>query len=155
MRYFVSAMLLIAAIIHLLPIAGVLGSERLAALYGLPFDDPNLLILMRTRRWHLSLERSVWCLFFGSPGPPIRITRRLRVSSLRIWWRWFASSSVSRCTCTCAAAAKLQPLLRRRRICIPQNATLAIRYYRARTPDSALRVASAATVRSAVLRCVR
>ena len=49
MRYLVSTMLVIVAIIHLLPLSGVLGGERLAALYGLPFNDPNLAILMRHR----------------------------------------------------------------------------------------------------------
>ncbi len=49
MRYLVSAMLVVVGIIHLLPLSGVLGSERLAALYGLPFGDPNLSILMRHR----------------------------------------------------------------------------------------------------------
>lgn len=42
-------MLLIAAVIHLLPLPGVLGSARLTALYGLPFDAPDLAILMRHR----------------------------------------------------------------------------------------------------------
>ena len=49
MRYLVSAMLVVVAIIHLLPLSGVLGGEQLAALYGLPFNDPNLSILMRHR----------------------------------------------------------------------------------------------------------
>ena len=49
MRYLVSAMLVIVAIIHLLPLVGVLGSERLASLYGLDFSEPNLAILMRHR----------------------------------------------------------------------------------------------------------
>jgi hypothetical protein len=49
MRYLVSAMLVVVAVIHLLPLSGVLGSERLAALYGLPFNEPNLAILMRHR----------------------------------------------------------------------------------------------------------
>lgn len=49
MRYLVSAMLLVAGLIHLLALSGVLGAERLTALYGLPFDDPNVLLLMRHR----------------------------------------------------------------------------------------------------------
>ena len=49
MRYLISVMLIVVAIIHLLPLSGVLGSERLTALYGLPFDEPNLAILMRHR----------------------------------------------------------------------------------------------------------
>ena len=49
MRYVVTACLIVAAIIHLLPLAGVLGSARLATLYGLDFTEPNLAILMRHR----------------------------------------------------------------------------------------------------------
>lgn len=49
MRYLVSAMLVAAGVIHLLPLPGVLGGDRLAALYGVSFADPNLAILMRHR----------------------------------------------------------------------------------------------------------
>lgn len=49
LRYLVTAMLLVAALIHLLPLSGVLGAHRLTALYGLPFEEPNLAILMRHR----------------------------------------------------------------------------------------------------------
>jgi hypothetical protein len=49
MRYLVSAMLVVVAVIHLMPLPGVLGGERLAALYGLSFDQPDLAILMRHR----------------------------------------------------------------------------------------------------------
>ena len=49
MRYVVSAMLVVVAIIHLMPLSGVLGAERLSALYGLQFGEPNLALLMRHR----------------------------------------------------------------------------------------------------------
>lgn len=46
MRHLASGMLIIVGVIHLLPLSGVLGAERLATLYGLPFHEPNLAILM-------------------------------------------------------------------------------------------------------------
>lgn len=49
MRHLVSTMLVVVAVIHLLPLSGWFGPERLTALYGLPFDEPNLAILMRHR----------------------------------------------------------------------------------------------------------
>ena len=49
MKYVLPAALVIVGIIHLLPLAGALGSAQLASLYGLPFDEPNLAILMRHR----------------------------------------------------------------------------------------------------------
>ena len=49
MPRFVSSLLIFVAVIHLLPVAGVLGSDRLSALYGLSFEDPSLAVLMRHR----------------------------------------------------------------------------------------------------------
>ena len=49
MRHLVSAMLVVVAIIHLLPLPGLLGTERLTALYGIAIDEPDLAILMRHR----------------------------------------------------------------------------------------------------------
>jgi len=49
MRYLVPASLILAGIIHLLPLSGLLGADRLTALYGLDFSEPSLSILMRHR----------------------------------------------------------------------------------------------------------
>jgi hypothetical protein len=44
-----TAALVAAGLIHLLPLAGVLGADKLAALYGIPVAGPDLAILMRHR----------------------------------------------------------------------------------------------------------
>jgi hypothetical protein len=49
MRFVVSIGLLIAAVIHLVPVVGVLGAAKLSALYGIDANDPTLAILMRHR----------------------------------------------------------------------------------------------------------
>ncbi len=49
MRYITMAAFLMVAIIHLLPLVGVLGGDRLTALYGVAANEPNLAILMRHR----------------------------------------------------------------------------------------------------------
>ena len=49
MQTVISAALVLVAVIHLLPLSGVLSRERLARLYGIAFDDPNAEILMRHR----------------------------------------------------------------------------------------------------------
>jgi len=49
MNKVISALLVVVGIIHLLPLSGVLGAERLAALYGIAFADANLQIMMRHR----------------------------------------------------------------------------------------------------------
>lgn len=49
MKYVLPAVLIIVGVIHLLPLSGFLGSDQLASLYGIQFDEPNLAILMRHR----------------------------------------------------------------------------------------------------------
>ena len=49
LNYAITILLIIVGIIHLLPLSGVLGGKRLNALYALPFEEPNLVILMSHR----------------------------------------------------------------------------------------------------------
>ena len=45
----ISGLMLVVAVIHLLPITGFFGVDRLASLYGIEISDGNLEILMRHR----------------------------------------------------------------------------------------------------------
>ena len=49
MRLLITVLLVVAGLIHLLPVTGALGRQQLADLYGLAFDEPNVEILMRHR----------------------------------------------------------------------------------------------------------
>jgi hypothetical protein len=49
MKLLVTASLLVVGVIHLLPVTGVVGGERLTALYGVGTGDPNLQLLLRHR----------------------------------------------------------------------------------------------------------
>jgi len=45
----VTALLVVTGVLHLLPLVGVLSSERVGGLYGISVQEPNLEILMRHR----------------------------------------------------------------------------------------------------------
>jgi hypothetical protein len=45
----ITILLIIVAAIHLIPVSGAIGPERLSILYGLSFDEANIAILMRHR----------------------------------------------------------------------------------------------------------
>jgi len=49
MRHLVTGSLLVVALIHLLPVVGVLGASKLRALYGLDALDPTTALLLRHR----------------------------------------------------------------------------------------------------------
>ena len=64
MRYLVCAMLLVVGLIHLLPASGVLGSERLAGLYGIatveaPVTTPPGTVLAPSNKQPMSAHRPV------------------------------------------------------------------------------------------------
>lgn len=56
-----AAALLLAGVINALPLIGVLGAERLQALYAMSFDDPSLRILMRHRALLFGLLGGAMC----------------------------------------------------------------------------------------------
>ena len=55
MQKVITALLIIVAIIHLLPVTGVFGPQRLSELYGLSFQETNISILMRHRAFLFGL----------------------------------------------------------------------------------------------------
>jgi hypothetical protein len=49
METIISVLLIIVGFINAFPVIGILGAARLSALYGIPVQEPNLLILLRHR----------------------------------------------------------------------------------------------------------
>jgi len=49
MRALATTLFFVAGLINFIPITGFLSADRLEALYGLSFEDANLLVLMRHR----------------------------------------------------------------------------------------------------------
>ncbi len=55
MQLIISTTFIVVAVIHFLPVLGVLGADQLAKLYGLKIEEPNLLVLMRHRAFLFGL----------------------------------------------------------------------------------------------------
>ena len=68
MRHVVAALLLIAAVIHLMPLLGLPGGEGLSKLYGIEVSEPNLSILMRHRAVLFGLLGSFMVLAIFKPA---------------------------------------------------------------------------------------
>ena len=49
MRFIVSVVLVLVAVIHALPLLGVLGADQVARMYGISVADPNVELLLRHR----------------------------------------------------------------------------------------------------------
>jgi len=103
MRFLVSAMLAVVAVIHLLPLSGVLGSERLAALYGLSFNEPNHEILMR----HRAVLFGLFGLFllFAAFRPPLHTMAFIGGFGSVVSFLWLARS-VGECNAHVARVVK-------------------------------------------------
>lgn len=93
MRHLVSAMLVLVGIIHLLPVSGVLGGERLAQLYGLRLDDINLVILMRHRAVLFALLGAL--LIVAAFRPSLQPTAFIAAFVSVISFLWLAGSADS------------------------------------------------------------
>ncbi|WP_372660956.1 phosphopantetheine adenylyltransferase [Hydrogenophaga sp.] len=89
MKHLIAASLVLVGLIHLLPLTGVLGGERLAALYGLPLDEPNIAILMRHRAVLLGLLGAflLWAAFVPSLQALAFIAGWVSVGSF-LWLAW-------------------------------------------------------------------
>ena len=57
----ITALLLVVAVIHMLPLSGFFGADRIIVLYGIDLVDPNIEILMR----HRASLFGILGLFFG------------------------------------------------------------------------------------------
>ena len=71
LKYLVPASLIVVGVIHLIPLAGVLGVGRLNSMYGISVSDPDLSILMRHRAVLFGLL-GVFCVY-AAIRPPLQI----------------------------------------------------------------------------------
>lgn len=70
-KYLLSVSLIVVGIIHLIPITGAAGIERLDSLYGVGIGDSNLSILMRHRAVLFGLLGSF--LMYAAFKPPLQL----------------------------------------------------------------------------------
>lgn len=89
MKKLVTVMLLVVGVIHLLPVAGVAGAEKLGVLYGVAVSDPNLEILMRHRAVLFGLLGLFLCGAAFLPGwqPAALLAGLISVASF-VWLAW-------------------------------------------------------------------
>ena len=72
MRALASALFALAGLINVIPVTGALSAARLEVLYGLRFEDPSLVILMRHRAVLLGIVGTLFAFLFE--GPLVEIT---------------------------------------------------------------------------------
>ena len=67
----ITVVLIAAGLVHLLPAVGVLGAQRLNALYGVAIADPALLLLMRHRAVLFGLVGAL--MLQAAVAPPLQV----------------------------------------------------------------------------------
>jgi hypothetical protein len=93
LKYVVMVALIVAGVIHLLPLPGVLGADRLTSLYGLSFNDSNLVILMRHRAVLFGLVGAFLIIAAFVPGLQLAAFTGGFVSVASFFWlAWSAGS---------------------------------------------------------------
>ena len=70
MRLLATALFLFAGLVNLAPVTGVVSASRLQALYGIAFEEPNLVVLMRHRAVLLGLVGAL--VVAAAFHPPLR-----------------------------------------------------------------------------------
>ena len=89
MKTAIAILLVVAGVIHLLPVAGVIGPEKLAALYGIAIDNPNLAILMRHRAVLFGLLGAFLCWAAWRPDlQPIALGAGAVSAGSFLWLAW-------------------------------------------------------------------
>ena len=66
----IAALFIVVGIIHFLPLSGAISAGRLSKLYGVSFQDPNLVILMRHRAVLFGLLGAFF--FYAAAQPAIQ-----------------------------------------------------------------------------------
>lgn len=95
-RHIVSAVLVAVAVIHALPVAGVLGARQLVQLYGVPVQDPGLELLLRHRAVLFGLLAALfgWAALQPALHRIALVAGVVSVASfLCLWWSAGATSS--------------------------------------------------------------
>lgn len=91
MKIFIAVALAVTGIIHLLPLAGVLGADKLLSLYGLSITEPNLVILMQHRAVLFGLLGAF--LLYAAFRPPLQPLALVAGSVSVLSFLWFAWST--------------------------------------------------------------
>jgi len=89
MALFATIALLATALVHLLPVLGVLGASQLESLYGISTDDPTIRLLLQHRAVLFGIVAGICSA--GALWSPLRLTALVVAavstwSFVALWW---------------------------------------------------------------------